>query len=86
MVRIYDSLLTANSCVYNRVQDYSDVSALLYTLRAVLGDGGLPTRPPNMELNSLVSGFNATTFSDSDERLQVKPGGPKTGKGRVTVT
>jgi hypothetical protein len=27
------------------MQDYADVSALLYTLRVVLGNAGLPTRP-----------------------------------------
>eukprot|EP00878_Enallax_costatus_P001102 GHUV01001239.1.p1 GENE.GHUV01001239.1~~GHUV01001239.1.p1 ORF type:complete len:322 (+),score=48.37 GHUV01001239.1:268-1233(+) len=65
--------------------DYSDVSSLLYTLRVVLGDGGLPTRPPNMELNSLVCGCNATTVSDSDEQLQVRPGAVKVGKGRMLI-
>jgi hypothetical protein len=33
------------------LQDYAGVSALLYKLRAVLGDGGLPTTPPNSELD-----------------------------------
>jgi hypothetical protein len=34
------------------LQDYADVSALLYTLRVVLGDGGLPTRPPNSKMQA----------------------------------
>jgi hypothetical protein len=63
--------------------EYSDVSALLYTLRVVLGDGSLPTRPPNMELNSLACECNATTLSDSDEALLVR--GATTGKGRVAI-
>jgi hypothetical protein len=35
-----------SSPFFSMLQDYADVSALLYTLRAVLGDGGLPTTPP----------------------------------------
>lgn len=63
--------------------EYSDVSALLYTLRVVLGEGSLPTRPPNTELNNLVCECNATTVSDSDEQLQVRQSNP--GKGKVAV-
>ncbi|KAF6264613.1 hypothetical protein COO60DRAFT_1634227 [Scenedesmus sp. NREL 46B-D3] len=70
--------------------DYADVSALLYTLRVVLGDGGLPTRPPNRELNDL-----ACPCSDTDDGAASSGGGnggnvnavrgTGTAKGRFTL-
>eukprot|EP00775_Hariotina_reticulata_P007584 gene7584-7789_t len=33
--------------------EFADVTALVYTLRVVLGDGNIPTRPPNTDLSTL---------------------------------
>jgi hypothetical protein len=74
--------------IFAASQDYADVSALLYTLRVVLGDGGLPTRPPNSELNDL-----ACPCSDTDDGNISSGGGggvnavrgAGTAKGRFTL-
>ncbi|KAF8060361.1 hypothetical protein HT031_004897 [Scenedesmus sp. PABB004] len=78
--------------------DYADVSALLYTLRVVLGDGGLPTRPPNSELNALAcdcpsgSGGGSPPLSEGDDPDPpaagggaLARGGAGTAKGRVSL-
>ncbi|WIA23781.1 hypothetical protein OEZ85_013464 [Tetradesmus obliquus] len=63
--------------------DYADVSALLYTLRVVLGDGGLPTQPPNSELNDLACPCSDTDDGGSGGVNAVRGAG--TAKGRFTM-
>lgn len=75
-------------------QEYDDVSALVYTLRAVLGGGNLTTQPPNTELTSLscaTSGdCKSGTSSGADEPCDTDAstvgakGGSK-GKGGVAL-
>lgn len=67
------------------LQEYSDVSALLYTLRVVLGDGALPTRPPGSELASLScdcagSAGTLSTLSDADDMGLLARGGKAGGR------
>lgn len=64
--------------------DFADVSALLYTLRVVLGDGGLPTRPPNMELNSLTCECSEADEPSSNGGMAAARSA-STAKGRVTL-
>lgn len=75
---------------------YDDVSALVYTLRAVLGGGNLTTQPPNTELTALSCGSAAgdcdQATSGSDEPCEADaagvaagPKGGSRGKGGVTL-
>jgi hypothetical protein len=83
MLNLRSAALFLGCCA---LQDYADVSALLYTLRVVLGDGGLPTRPPNSELNDLTC-----PCSDTDDGNSSSGGGVNavrsagTAKGRFTL-
>lgn len=70
-------------------QDYDDVSALLFTLRAVLGGGNLTTQPPNTELTALscgtTSGGECTTpgaNSSMDEPCDTSAAAPAVGGGK----
>lgn len=78
------------------VQEYDDVSALVYTLRAVLGGGNLTTQPPNTELTALSCGSAVgecdQTSSGSDEPCEANAAGVgagskggSRGKGGVTL-
>jgi hypothetical protein len=51
------------------------VTALVYTLRVVLGDGNIPTRPPNSELSTLECGEDGNGGSSSSS------GGLRSGSG-----
>jgi hypothetical protein len=53
---------------HKRQQGYDDVSALVYTLRAVLGgDGATSTQPPNTELTALSCATSSAECSGCDE-------------------
>lgn len=80
------------------MQEYDDVSALVYTLRAVLGGNNLTTQPPNTELTALSCGTaggectpGATSGSDEPCDAEaatagVAPSkGGSRGKGGVTL-
>lgn len=78
------------------LQEYDDVSALVYTLRAVLGGGNLTTQPPNTELTALSCGSAAgecdQASSGSDEPCEADAAGVgagskggSRGKGGVTL-
>lgn len=74
--------------------EYDDVSALVYTLRAVLGGGNLTTQPPNTELTALSCATNGDCKSgtssgaeepcDTDAAGAGGKGGSK-GKGGVAL-
>lgn len=77
-------------------QAYDDVSALVYTLRAVLGGGNLTTQPPNTELTALSCASTgectpgATSGSDEPCDTDAMATGPASkggsrGKGGVTL-
>lgn len=68
--------------------EYDDVSALVYTLRAVLGGGNLTTQPPNTELTALSCGSSggectpgATSGSDDPCDAEAATTGVASSKG-----
>jgi hypothetical protein len=89
-------LLLFSVCCCCCLQAYDDVSALVYTLRAVLGGGNLTTQPPNTELTALSCGSAAgdcdQATSGSDEPCEADAAGVgaglkggSRGKGGVTL-